>query len=262
MKPVSEEACGSGAVPRIRPTAAAVARAGLEHLHPAGRAARLHVEDEADAPGQRVAVEEGVGAQQAGLLAVGEQDDHVAGRDAAGLDGADDLQRRGDAGRVVGGAGRARARCRSGPSGPRPARRGRVPGRTPTRFSTSPPATNGRLRPCGWSRRRRRAGPAGCRPSAVIRASRWSRAAWLAAEPIGWGTEAMAAMSAMARSAEKAVAGALAGAGLRRLLAGPGDQRRPRSGPRTAQAIVPRPSSRRASSGTLDAAAENENARR
>ena len=47
-------------------------------------------------------LEESVGAQQAGFLPVGEQHDHVTGRNPAGGDGPHDLERGGGAGRVVG----------------------------------------------------------------------------------------------------------------------------------------------------------------
>jgi hypothetical protein len=86
---------------------AAAGGARLEHLHPAAPAARFGVDEEPDPLGHGIALEEGLGAQEAGFLAVGDQHDHVAGRRAAGLDRPHGLQHRGDACGVVGRAGRA-----------------------------------------------------------------------------------------------------------------------------------------------------------
>ena len=86
----------------------AVVGAGLEHVGPAAPAARLHVDDQAGAPGEGMLLEEGLGAAEAPFLAVGDEDDDVAGRlDFRRLEIADHFQGHGHGGGVIGGARRA-----------------------------------------------------------------------------------------------------------------------------------------------------------
>ena len=78
-----------------------VPRGGLEHLRKPAAAPRLHVDQKADPPGEWVAVEEGLRAQQPRLFAVGHEKDDVALRRSMGSQDTCDLQRRSDSGRVV-----------------------------------------------------------------------------------------------------------------------------------------------------------------
>ncbi len=86
---------------------AGVLRAGLEHERAAAAAAGLQIDDKPYPVGQGMLAVEGPGAQQAGFLAVADHQHHVPLGRPAGLDRPHDLQGRGDAGRVVGGAGGA-----------------------------------------------------------------------------------------------------------------------------------------------------------
>ncbi len=81
---------------------------GLEHLRLAAAASGLHVDDEADVLGQRMITEEAHGAQQPGLLPIGDGQHHVPGGRPLRLQQAHDLQGGGHPRRVVGGARRGR----------------------------------------------------------------------------------------------------------------------------------------------------------
>jgi hypothetical protein len=80
----------------------AVAGRRFKHQQRPGIAPVLEVEHEAGLPGQRVLRREQARAQQARLLPIGDQDDHVPLQCRPGAQGADGFQQRRDGGAVVG----------------------------------------------------------------------------------------------------------------------------------------------------------------
>ncbi|GAA3161160.1 hypothetical protein GCM10020001_101780 [Nonomuraea salmonea] len=83
---------------------AGVAGRGLEHQGRAAGAAGLPVEQDAARLAERVFADEGLGAEHAVLLAVGDEQDDVVAWPRAGAQRADGLQHGGHGGGVVGGA--------------------------------------------------------------------------------------------------------------------------------------------------------------
>ena len=82
-----------------------VARRGLEHQRRPAHPARLPVQDDDGPAAQRVVPDEGLGTEQAGLLAVGEQHDEVVAQRSFRAQRPDGLEHCGDRGTVVGGTG-------------------------------------------------------------------------------------------------------------------------------------------------------------
>ena len=82
-----------------------VLRPGLEHLGLTASAPGLHIDHEADMFGQGVILEKCLCSQEPGFLAVGDQNNHVAGGWLPlQLQGANNLQRGADPGCVIGSA--------------------------------------------------------------------------------------------------------------------------------------------------------------
>ena len=83
----------------------AVARARLVHEHRRRRARAVEVQHDAHPVGPRVLAQEGARPEQAALLSVGEEEDHVVARPPPRGQRAGRLEQRDDAAAIVGGAG-------------------------------------------------------------------------------------------------------------------------------------------------------------